>query len=97
MKRTLRFAGSSGTLFVQVSPGRVVTVPVFPGILKHPTPDRLPELLRKPDVLRKYTREALRIASWHLLREFPRDWLLENLPDAGVRPGRQKALEFLLG
>ena len=97
MKRTLRFARSSGMLPVQVSPERIVTVPVFAGILKHPTPDRLPELLRNPDVLRKYTREALRIAAWHLLREFPRDWLLENLPAAGVRPGRRKALEFLLG
>jgi len=97
VKRTLRFARSIGMLPVQVSPGWTVTVPVFPGILKHPTLVRLPELLRNPNVLRKYTREALRIASWHLLREFPRDWLLENLPAAGVRPGRQKALEFLLG
>ena len=82
---------------MRVSPERVVTIPVFAGILKHSTADRLQVLLRKPEVLRKYTREALRIASWHLLRESPRDWLLENLPDADLRPARRRAIEFLPG
>ncbi len=97
MKRTLRFVRSSGRLSVQVTASRSVSVPVFPGILKHRTPDRPPILLQKPHVLRKDTREALRVAALLLLREFPRDWLLENLPDAGVRPGRRQAIEFLLG
>ena len=44
-------------------------------------------LLQRPEVLRKYTREALRVTGWSVLRLFPRDWLLDNLPDADVRPG----------
>ena len=53
-------------------------------------------LLQRPEVLRKYTREALRVTGWSVLRLFPRDWLLDNLPDADVRPDRAAAIRFLL-
>jgi hypothetical protein len=47
--------------------------------------------------VKKYTLEALGTAAWPLLREFPHDWLRAYLPLAHLRPGRRRALEFLLG
>jgi hypothetical protein len=76
--------------------GRTVEVPVFPGILKHPLVSELAVLLVRPEVALKYTREALRIAPWPILKEFPGDWLRENLSEANIRPGRLKALTFML-
>lgn len=76
--------------------GEEVVVPVFVGILKHPAESELPRLLSRPAVLRKYTYEALRVATWRILLQFPRAWLEACLPEAGVRPGRLKALEFML-
>ena len=96
MKRTYRFVESVGTVQCALDPGREVTLPVFPGILKHPTVDELRELLTKPAVARKYTIQALRKAPWQVLREFPRDWLEDCLADANLRAGRAKALRFLL-
>ena len=96
MKRSLPCVERASTADVRLPDGTVVRIPVITGILKHLTQDRLLILLRRPEVLRKYTREALRVAGWSLLRRFPRDWLLENLPDANVRPGRAAAIRFLL-
>jgi len=96
MKRTYRFAESLGSVRCEVSSGRTIEVPVFPGILKHPAAADLPRLLQNADVVRKYTRTALRKAAWQILRRFPREWLKECLADVEVRPGRRKALEYLL-
>ena len=97
MKRTYRFAQSIGSATSNLPDGTVLTVPVVPGILKHPTPDALPSILAHPDAVRKYTIEALRHASWPVLRLFPRDWLKECLDAAGLKPRRHQALLFLLG
>lgn len=72
-------------------------VPVFAGILKHPTSEELAELLTDPAVVRKYTHEALRKAPWSALRRFPRDWLVACLRDAKLPDSRRRALELLLG
>lgn len=76
--------------------GRTITVPLVPGILKHPAESDLPEILARPNALRKYTVEALRRAPWQVLSKFPREWLLECLDEASLRPGRRAALLFML-
>ena len=96
MKRTYRFVQSVGTVQCALGSGRKVTLPVFPGILKHPTVDELHELLARPVVARKYTILALRKAPWQVLREFPGDWLEACLAEANLRAGRAHALRFLL-
>ncbi len=96
MKRSYRFVESVGTVQCVFGDRQPVTLPVFPGILKHPTVDELRELLARPAVARKYTVLALRKASWQVLREFPRDWLLACLAEASLRAGRVQALRFLL-
>jgi hypothetical protein len=53
MKRSYRFVESVGTVQCALGPGREVTLPVFPGILKHPTVDELRELPARPAVARK--------------------------------------------
>jgi hypothetical protein len=95
MKRTVVFAKSAGCVTCATSSG-LVTLPIVPGILKHPTPEALPRLLVNPDVARKYTLEALRKASWPILRLFPRAWLRQCLPEAHLHPRRAAAIEFLL-
>jgi hypothetical protein len=69
---------------------------VIPGILKHPQPEQLPGILIRPGVVEKYTAEALRKASWPILRQFPRAWLRECLQRASLDPARREALMFLL-
>ena len=96
MKRALTFAKSIGTLTARSSDGETVEIPIFPGILKHPAPEELPGILRIPEVLEKYTIEALRTAPWPLLREFPRVWLLQHISAAKIREGRLQALRHLL-
>lgn len=96
MKRTFRFAAKVATV-PAVLDGETIELPVFPGILKHPRLEELPGLLCEPATARKYTVEALRVAAWPLLEQFPRAWLLHYLPDAPMRPQRRKALLFLLG
>ncbi len=96
MKRSYRFVEKVGTVRCALSSSREVALPVFPGILKHPTVDELRELLAKPAVAKKYTIQALRKAPWQVLREFPRDWLEACLADADLRAGRANALRFLL-
>ena len=96
MKRTYRFVESVGNVRCSLGPGREVVLPVFPGILKHPSVDELRKLLEKPAVARKYTILALRKAPWQVIREFPRDWLETCMTQADLRPGRERALRFLL-
>ena len=96
MKRSLRYVEPASTVDVRLPDGTVLRIPVITGILKHLTQDRLLNLLQRPEVLRKYTREALRVAGWPVLRLFPHDWLLDNLPNANVPPGRAAAIRFLL-
>jgi len=96
MKRSYRFVESEGTVQCALGSGRKVTLPVFPGILKHPTVAELRELLTKPEVARKYTILALQKAPWQVLREFPRDWLDACLAEANLRASRAQALRFLL-
>jgi hypothetical protein len=96
MKCTYHFVQSAATVMCALPSGRRITVPVIPGILKHPTPEMLPALLCNPNVARKYTLEALRKGAWPILRQFPRDWLRECLADARLKPSRLKALTFLL-
>lgn len=97
MKRTYHHAEPLGVALCTGATGEAVEVPVFAGILKHPAPDELPALLADPAVLRKYTCEALRRASWHVLRHFPRRWLIDCLRDARLSDSRRDALRFLLG
>ncbi len=96
MKRTYRFIEPSGVVTCEVD-GAPVDVPVFGGILKHPTVEQLRGLLTDPVVTRRYTYEALRKAPWHALRRFPRALLLACLPLANVPDRRRRALELLLG
>jgi hypothetical protein len=95
VKRTYRFIESSGIVVCSVD-GVNISLPIFAGILKHPTIDQLEQLLTDPAVARKYTHAALRTAPWCAVRCFPRAWLRACLPDANVPEGRRKALEFLL-
>ena len=92
----MRYVERASTVHVRLPDGTVLLIPVITGILKHLTQDRLMTLLQRPEVLLKYTREALRVTGWSVLRLFPRDWLLDNLPEADVRPGRAAAIRFLL-
>jgi len=96
VKRTFRWVKSVGTVQVALGPDHEITLPVFPGILKHPTVDELRDLLLNPAVARKYTVLALRKAPWQVLREFPREWLEACVVEADLRPGRESALRFLL-
>ncbi len=96
MKRSYRFVEKVGTVRCDLGSGREVALPVFPGILKHPTVDELRELLAKPVVARKYTILALRKTPWQVLREFPRDWLEACLAEARLPAGRVQALRFML-
>jgi len=96
MKRSYVFVEPMGTVECTVDGGAIVELPVFPGILKHPTTDQLAMLLANPVVARKYTCEALRKAPWPVLRRFPRAWLLACLPHAHMRPSRRQALDLLL-
>lgn len=92
---TRRFVSSRGTVVCEVD-GEHLELPVFAGVLKHPTEDQLRALLADPDNARKYTSEALRKLPWKALREFPRAWLRRCLPRAAVPDGRRRALEFML-
>ncbi len=96
MKQTLVFVKSLGTITCRMQSGVNVTLPIVPGILKHPSTEMLPNLLTRPEVACKYTIEALRKASWPVLRLFPKKWLRQCMPDARLPNGRRAALDFLL-
>jgi hypothetical protein len=97
MKRTYRFVEQYGTARCTTEAGQALEVPIFAGILKHPSADQLAKLLTDPIVVRKYSVEALRRAPWKALRRFPRAWLLTCLGRAEIPEARRKALEFMLG
>jgi hypothetical protein len=96
MKRTYRFIEPSGVVACVID-DVPMEIPVFGGILKHPTIEQLRELLADPDVVRRYACEALRKAPWNALRSFPRGLLIACLPVANLSDGRRRALELLLG
>ena len=96
MKRTYQFVKPTQSVECQLPSGETVTIPVVPGILKHPSPEQLPEILARPAAMQKYTVEALRKAAWPILEHFPRSWLLECLERAPMKQSRRRALEFLL-
>ncbi|NQT93406.1 MAG: hypothetical protein HQ559_11645 [Lentisphaerae bacterium] len=96
MKCSYDFAVHTEEVTCELAPGRSIKVPVIPGILKHPRADQLSALLVKPRVVEKYTAEALRKASWPILRQFSRAWLRECLDRANIKPARRRALMFLL-
>lgn len=96
MKRTYRFAKPAGARTCTTDGGDLVRLPIFAGILKHPTAAQLADLLDDPAVVRKYTQEALRKAPWSALRLFPRDWLLTCFAHAELPEGRRRALEYML-
>ncbi len=97
MKMGSQFARPRGTAVFRGSDGNPIELPVVQGILKHLDEHELARLLQDRDVALKYTLEALRIAPWPVLRHFPRSWLLECLPRAGLPEGRARAVEFMLG
>ncbi len=94
---TPRFARPSGHVSLVLEGWGELVLPLFAGILRHPRESELAALLGDSDVARKYTRQALRIAAWPVLREFPRAWLRACLPGTELPAGRRRALEFLLG
>jgi hypothetical protein len=96
VKRTYRFVRSAGKVTCVLATGQRVEIPVVQGILKHPRIESLRQLLKEPDAALKYTREAIRIAPWQVLREFPRHWLQTAMKGSGIRPGRIRALNFML-
>ena len=96
MKRTLTYVRKSGTVSFQTPRGETIEIPIFYGILKHPSVSQLPGLLNNPAAIRKYTCEALRIAAWPVLKEFPRSWLNICMSQAEIRSNRRRALEYLL-
>jgi len=96
MRSTYRFAKHREVARCQLTSGERIEVPVIPGILKHPHPDQLGELLTNPRVAEKYTKEALRKAAWPILSQFPRAWLRRCMDGASLPPTRRKAIAFLL-
>ena len=96
MKCIYQYVKSRESVTCEYVHGKFICLPVIPGILKHPHPDQLPELLTIPSVVEKYTKEALRKASWQILSQFPRSWLRECLERCRMKPSRMKALRFLL-
>ena len=96
MKRTYVFATKVGATKHALRDGSIIEIPIFPGILKHPSEDQLFRLLKNPEVLSKYTVEALRKAAWPILNQFPPSWLKEHMQKAQIRPGSLEALRFLL-
>ena len=96
MKRTYRFVRSAGLATCTFPTGKEINLPVVQGILRHLAPASLHELLRNPDVARNYTREALKVAPWSVLREFPRPWLISVMEETAIRPGRARVLDFML-
>jgi hypothetical protein len=97
VKRTLTFVRRIGTRTIEIAPGETLDIPLFPGILKHAAPGELAKVLSSAAAVRKYTCEALRTAAWPILREFPREWLKACMSLTDLRPGRRRALEYLLG
>ena len=95
MKRTYTFVTAHEVVHCEVN-GISIALPVFVGVLKHPTERQLRELLTRPEVARKYTCEALRRLPWPALRQFPHDWLRQCLPTSSLPEPRRRAVEYML-
>jgi hypothetical protein len=95
MKRTYKFVTAREVVRCNVG-GASILLPVFVGVLKHPTERQLCELLIRPEVARKYTYEALRKLPWPALRQFPHDWLRACLAASALSEPRRRAVEFML-
>jgi hypothetical protein len=96
MKKNYTFVKKIGTIRFTTPEGEAIDIPLFPGILKHPSVSELAVVLRSPTAVRKYTYEALMKAPWPVLKEFPAVWLRICMEHAPLRPGRRRAIEFLL-
>ena len=96
MKRSYVFVRSVGSVKLEMPDGTEIEIPLFPGILKHPSSSSLPELLNTPAAIRKYTLEAIRKVPWPVLKAFPKSWIESCLQGADIRPGRRQALIYLL-
>lgn len=95
MKRSYTFITSRQIVRCDID-GASIPLPVFMGVLKHPTERQLCELLTRPEVARKYTYEALRKLPWPALRQFPHDWLRACLAGSKLPNARRRAVEFML-
>lgn len=95
MKRSYTFVTAREFVSCDID-GVSISLPVFVGVLKHPTERQLCELLVRPEVARKYTCEALRKLPWSALRQFPHDWLRMCLPTSSLPEPRRRAVEFML-
>jgi hypothetical protein len=95
MKRSYVFVTAREVVCCDID-GVSIHLPVFVGVLKHPTERQLCELLAQPEVARKYTREALRKLPWNALRQFPHDWLRACLATSQLPEPRRRAVEFML-
>lgn len=96
MNKRTQYVTSSGYATCTLSRGRTLRVPVIVGIFKHLERQELKAALSDPDVVRKYTGEALRVANWFALRDFPPRWLRECMPRARLSRNRRAALNFML-
>lgn len=94
--RKPNFVKITGFAECELPSGNKARLPVAPGIFKHATVEMLEELLQKPAVAKKYTMEALRVAPWPIMREFPHSWLRQHLDEADIRPSRKAAILFML-
>lgn len=95
MKRSYKFVIAREVVRCDID-GVSIPLPVFVGVLKHPTERQLCELLTRPEVARKYTYEALRKLPWPALRQFPHDWLRACLSASTLSESRRRAVEFML-
>jgi hypothetical protein len=95
MKRSYTFVTAREVVCCEIE-GVSIALPVFVGVLKHPTERQLCELLTRPEVARKYTCEALRKLPWSALRQFPLDWLRACLVVSRLPEPRRRAVEFML-
>ena len=95
MKRSYTFVTAREIVHCDID-GQSIALPVFVGVLKHPTERQLCSLLSQPEVARKYTYEALRKLPWPALRQFPHHWLRSCLPAAGLQAPRRRAVELML-
>jgi len=95
MKRSYTFVTAREVVRCDID-GVSIALPVFVGVLKHPTERQLYELLTRPEVARKYTYEALRKLPWPALRQFPHHWLRSCLPASSLPAPRRRAVEFML-
>jgi hypothetical protein len=95
MKRSYTFVTAREVVHCDID-GVSIALPVFVGVLKHPTERQLCELLSQPGVARKYTYAALRKLPWPALRQFPHHWLRSCLSASSLPEPRRRAVEFML-